>query len=118
MSTLAPPQPAAPLADLDQQFAAIAQNFTVVDTSAAQMPKKHRITVMLDLPHLKKYGREPTRELVYGCSFKVAVGDLVSCPPTPRGKNKWTTGIVVALDGGHYRGPVKFVRKLKSAKKD
>lgn len=113
MNTFAPSKPVAPLDDLDQQFAAIAKNFTVVDTNTAQMPKKNRITVMLDLPHLKKYGRNPTRELVYGCTFKVAIGDLVSCPPTPRGKNKWTTGMVVALDGGHYKGPVKFVKKIK-----
>lgn len=80
MSTHAP---ARPVADLDHQFQSIAKNFAVIDTGTAQMPKKHRITVMLDLPHLKKYGREPTRELVYGCNFAVAVGDLVSCPPTP-----------------------------------
>lgn len=109
-------KPAGPQADLDRQFHDIAKNFAVVDTSTAQMPKRKRITVMLDLPHLKKYGREPTRELVYGCNFKVSVGDLVSCPPTPRGKNKWTTGMVVALDGGHYRGAVKFVKKIRSAK--
>lgn len=115
MSTHAP---ARPVADLDHQFQSIAKNFAVIDTGTAQMPKKHRITVMLDLPHLKKYGRNPTRELVYGCNFAVAVGDLVSCPPTPRGKNAWTTAMVVALDGGHYRGAVKYVRKIRPTKKE
>ncbi|MFJ2662630.1 hypothetical protein [Arthrobacter koreensis] len=103
---------AAPTPDIDQQFEEITKNFTVIDLSTARMPDKNRITVMLDLPHLKKYGRNPTKELVYGCNFKVAVGDLVSCPPTPR-NGKWTTGIVVALNGNGYRGPAKNVRKIK-----
>lgn len=102
---------AAPELDTDSQFSEIAKNFTVIDLSAARMPDRNRITVMLDLPHLKKFGREPTRELVYGCNFKVAVGDLVSCPPTPH-KSSWTTGMVVALNGNGYRGPVKYVRKI------
>lgn len=110
----APAGPASPDPEMDKQFEEIAKNFTVVDLSLAQKPDKKRITVMLDLPHLKKYGREPTRELVYGCDFRVAVGDLVSCPPTPRGKNKWTTGMVVALDGGSYKGRVKYVKKIRT----
>lgn len=108
----APVMPAAPEAEIDSQFAEIAKNFTVVDLSIAQMPDKNRITVLLELPHLKKFGRNPTRELVYGCTFEVALGDIVSCPPTPH-YGKWTTGIVVALNGDGYRGRVKYVRKIK-----
>lgn len=110
-----PVMPAAPVSpdpETDKQFAEIAKNFTVIDLSTARMPDRNRITVMLDLPYLKRFGREPTRELVYGCNFKVAVGDLVSCPPTPH-KSTWTTGIVVALNGNGYRGRVKNVRKIK-----
>lgn len=107
-----PGGPAAPSPDIDQQFDEIAKNFAVIDLSAARLPDKNRITVMLDLPHMKKFGRNPTMELVYGCNFKVAAGDLVSCPPTPR-NGKWTTGIVVALNGNGYRGRVKNVRKIK-----
>lgn len=110
----APVAPDRPASDhIDQQFEGIAKNFTVIDLSTARIPDRNRITVMLELPHLKKYGREPTLELVYGCNFAVAVGDLVSCPPTPY-KSSWTTGMVVALDGGSYKGPVKHVRKIRT----
>jgi hypothetical protein len=114
-----PLAPERPTADVDKQFQAIAKNYRAdanasTVTSTAKKPDKDRITVLLDLPHLKQYGYDPTRELVYGCTFAVSVGDLVSCPPTPR-HGRWTTGIVVALDGGHYRGRVKQVRKVKAA---
>lgn len=95
---------------LDSQFEDIVQNFMVLDERTA--PEDGRITVLLDLPHLKDYGRPTTVTLVYGCQFPVAVGDLVRCPPTPR-YSKWTTGQVVALDGGQYRGPVKQVKPIK-----
>lgn len=109
-----PTAPAVPDPDIDKQFEQIASNFTVIDLSTARMPDKNRITVMLDLPHMKQFGRNPAMGLVYGCNFKVAVGDLVSCPPTPR-NGKWTTGIVVALNGNGYRGRVKNVRRIKKA---
>jgi hypothetical protein len=109
---LAPERPAVPDAETDKQFEEIAKNFTVIELSTAKVPEKNRITVLLDLPQLAQFGRETTLELVYGCNFAVAVGELVSCPPTPY-KASWTTGVVVALDGGHYRGRVKHVRKIK-----
>lgn len=108
----APDAPTAPASEVDRQFEEIAKNFTVIDLDKASMPEKNRITVLLDLPHLRRYGHQPTRELVYGCNFAVAVGDLVSCPPTPL-NNTWTTGVVTALNGGGYRGRVKYVRKIK-----
>lgn len=108
---LAPERPASPDPETDRQFEEIAKNFTVIELSTARVPEKNRITVLLDLPELARFGRETTLELVYGCNFAVAVGDLVSCPPTPH-KASWTTGVVTALDGGRYRGRVKHVRKI------
>lgn len=99
--------------EVDQTFDAIigCMALTVVDERT--VPERNRITVLLDLPHLEKYGHQRTRELVYGCNFPVAVGDQVLCPPTPL-CSKWTTGVVTALDGGQYRGRVKHVRKIKN----
>lgn len=108
---VAPDRPASPDPEIDKQFEEIAKNFTVIELKRAEVPEKNRITVLLDLPQLARFGRETTLELVYGCNFVVAVGDLVSCPPTPY-KNSWTTGVVVSLDGGQYRGRVKHVRKI------
>src|SRR4051794_37274845 len=93
-----PLRPTSPDPETDKQFEEIARNFTVIDLETARLPDNNRISVMLDLPHLKQYGHESTRELVYGCNFAVAVGDLVSCPPTPH-NSVWTTGMVVALHG-------------------
>lgn len=104
--TLAPSQH-----DVDAAFAALTDGLTIVEERV--VPKKNRITVMLDLPHLAKYGRTPTRELTYGCNFKVAVGDLVMCPPTPL-HHQWTTGMVTALTHNGYKGRVKFVKKTKA----
>lgn len=109
---VAPDRTAVPDPETDQQFEEIARNFTVIDLTTARVPEKNRITVLLDLPQLARFGRETTLELVYGCNFAVSVGELVSCPPTPH-NNTWTTGVVVALDGGQYRGRVKNVRKIK-----
>lgn len=109
---LAPERPASPDPEIDRQFEEIAKNFTVIELSTTKVPEKNRITVLLDLPEPARFGRETTLELVYGCNFAVAVGDLVSCPPTPY-KSSWTTGVVTALDGGQYRGRVKHVRKIK-----
>lgn len=92
------------------QFEDIVENFTVLDERTR--PENDRITVLLELPHLKDYGRDPVVQLVYGCRFPVQVGDLVRCPPTPL-YSKWTTGQVVSLDGGQYRGPVKQVKPTK-----
>ena len=108
---VAPDRPASPDPETDKQFEEIAKNFTVIELSTAKVPEKNRITVMLDLPQLARFGRPTTLELVYGCNFAVAVGELVSCPPTPY-KASWTTGVVTALDGGQYRGRVKHVRKI------
>lgn len=103
-----------PLAHLeaDQTFDAIVGNLTLTVIDKRAVPGKNRITVLLDLPHLEKYGHQRTRELVYGCNFPVAVGDQVLCPPTPL-YSKWTTGVITALDGRQYRGRVKYVRKIK-----
>jgi len=109
---LAPERPASPDAEVDRQFEEIAKNFTVIELSTAKVPEKNRITVLLDLPELARFGRETTLELVYGCNFAVTVGDPVLCPPTPH-NNTWTVGVVTALDGGQYRGRVKHVRKIK-----
>jgi len=40
-----------------------------------------RITVLLNFPGRR--GASRTVELTYGCTFDVAVGDSVNCPPTP-----------------------------------
>lgn len=80
------------------------------------VPKNNRITVLVDLPHVVHYGMESsTLELVYACNFPVRRGDAVLCPPTPR-YDQWSTGMVIALDGGRYKGPVKAVRKIKDKK--
>ena len=93
------------------QFDEIVKNLTILDERSK--PDDGRITVLLNLPHLKSFGIDPVVTLVYGCNFPVAVGDLVRCPPTPR-YGKWTTGQVIALNGGSYKGPVKFVKPIKS----
>lgn len=104
--------PAAPQLDVDLHFQHITANFYHM-VNGTQPDDDDRIVVLLDLPHLANYGRLTQVELVYGCSFPVAVGEAVSCPPTPRGPNEWTTGIVVALNGrDRYDGPVKYVRKV------
>lgn len=80
------------------------------EPQAKKKPRSDRIRVLVNLPHLEKYGHEPTVELVYGCQFEVSIGDAVKCPPTPL-YGKWSTGIVIALDGKGYRGPVKQVKR-------
>ena len=93
----------------NKEFDSIVGSLTIVDER--ESPENNRITVMVDMPHVRKYGhRETTRELVYGCSFPVKKGDTVLCPPTPRNK-KWSTGVVVSLDGRGYKGRVKYVKK-------
>lgn len=99
-------QEASELALVDQQFLELTAVLEV------QEQEDDRITVALDLPYMEKYGRNPHVELVYGCGFPVGVGDRVLCPPTPRGDGSWWVGTVVALNGGDYRGPVKYVRPL------
>lgn len=69
------------------------------------------VTVRVHLPHVAKYGQAPTMALTYGCTFDVAIGDTVLCPPTPR-HPKWTKGEVIALTGSGYRGRVKHIRAL------
>lgn len=91
---------------LDTLEAPEAGEMVVVDESTR--PKHDRITVLVHLPHLAEFDRPTTTELVYGCNIAVAVGDQVICPPTPR-TNKPHTGVVTALDGGQYRGPVKYI---------
>jgi len=104
------PVEALPSIDIDTAFDEIVASLGLTAPDERTRPEHDRITVLLDLPHLRRYGHEPTRELVYGCSFPVKVGDLVSCPPTPLHR-AWTTGVVVALTGNGYKGRVKYVRK-------
>lgn len=69
-----------------------------------------RITVMVSLPYIKKGS---PLILVYGCKFTVDIGQTVLCPPTPKGPpGQWFTGMVIALDGGDYKGPVKYVKPI------
>lgn len=72
-------------------------------------PEDDRVTILLVLPHLADFDRDPTVELVYGCKFPVGLGDLVLCPPTPM-TDHWTPGVVVSLLGKHYSGRVKYVK--------
>jgi len=104
-----------PELDVDQHFKEITTGL-LVDEMEAGLVSDRRITVMLHLPYLADYGMPTTIEPVYGCTFPVAVGDMVSCPPTPRGDGTWNTGVVVALDGRGYNGPVKYVRKISDSK--
>lgn len=102
--------PARPQLDVDLHFNEITTNILVEEM--AESLKDRRITVMLHLPYLADYGMPTTIEPVYGCTFQVKIGDAVSCPPTPRGDGSWNTGVVVALDGRGYDGPVKYVRPI------
>lgn len=102
---------AKPELDMDQHWRDITTQYMVEDL--IQM-KDRRITVMLHLPYLADYGMPTTIEPVYGCSFSVVVGDAVLCPPTPRGDGSWNVGVVVALDGRGYDGPVKYVRPINN----
>jgi hypothetical protein len=79
--------------------------------------EKRYITVLVTMPHVKKYGQKPTMSLTYGCSFAVTVGDQVLCPPT-RLHAKWTRGVVTNLEGSGYRGPVKYVAALGAKKQE
>lgn len=85
-------------------------------TKRDSKPKKRYITVLVTMPHVKKYGKAPTMQLTYGCSFAVVVGDKVLCPPT-RLNPKWTTGVVTDLEANGYRGPVKYVAAFGGKKK-
>lgn len=100
--------------DIDSRFEEITRGVNLVSPSEKERPADDRIVVLIEFPHVGKFGHETTRELVYGCSFPVEVGDLVSCPPT-RLHPKRTTGVVTALGSNGYRGPVKYVRKAKNA---
>lgn len=110
MSALAEPQ-----LNVDQHFTEIMEGVFSTEEAVETLPEDGRIRVMVDMSHLQRYGRETTVELVYGCSFPVKVGDAVLCPPAPRGDGNWMTGVVVALDGNGYKGPVKYVRKIEGA---
>lgn len=78
------------------------------------VPKKGRVRVLVSLPHLAEYGHETTRELVYGCTFPVRIGDAVICPPTPLFPSEFT-GVVVSMDASGYSGPIKYlVRRADS----
>lgn len=108
--------PAEPQLNVDQHFTEIMEGVFSTEEAVETLPEDGRIRVMVDMSHLQRYGHETTRELVYGCSFPVKVGDAVLCPPPPRGDGTWPTGVVVALDGNGYKGPVKYVRKIEGAK--
>jgi hypothetical protein len=68
------------------------------------------------MPHVQKYGKRAKMSLTYACSFDVAVGDHVLCPPT-RLNAKWTPGVVTALNSNGYRGPVKYVAAAGAKRK-
>lgn len=70
---------------------------------------ERRITVLITLAG--RSGEPRTRELTYGCTFPVSVGDAVDCPPTPY-TSTWTAGMVVSLQGAGWRGRVKYVQPL------
>lgn len=106
---------AEPQLDVNQHFNDLVRNYAAEMAGSSPAFEDARIVVLLELPHLAKYGRETAVELVYGCTFSVAVGDVVLCPPTPRGPSEWTAGVVVSLDGKKlYTGPLKYVRKASS----
>lgn len=105
-------QPTKPELDVDQHWREITTQLMVEQLE--EKIKDRRITVMLHLPYLKDYGMPTTIEPVYGCKFPVKVGDSVLCPPTPRGDGSWNVGMVIALDGKGYDGPVKYVRPIDS----
>lgn len=79
--------------------------------SKTPQPRRRYITVLVQMPHLRKYGKNPMMRLTYGADFPVSPGDTVLCPPT-RLEPRWTKGTVVELDPGSYRGPVKYVRPI------
>lgn len=114
MVTFVPTEELIASSDLKVQFDAVVGSLEIVKPDARNKPKHDRITVMVELPHLKRYGHQPTREMTYGCSFPVQVGDLVRCPPTPL-YGHWTTGVVTALEANGYCGRVKYVRKIKDS---
>lgn len=68
---------------------------TVLEVSTVVAAYHERV----ELPHLKKYVRELTLELVYGCTFVVAIADL--SPDTVR--EPLAHRHVGALDGGSYK---------------
>jgi hypothetical protein len=103
---------AKPELDMDQHWRDITTNLMVDELIEAL--RDRRITVMLHLPYLKDYGMPEIIYPVYGCDFQVEIGDSVLCPPTPRGDGSWNVGVVVALEGKGYAGPVKYVRKIEN----
>jgi hypothetical protein len=63
-----------------------------------------RVMVVIQHPNMP----EPF-ESVYGCTFEVAVGDAVLCPPAPLWPEPFI-GIVTSLqDNGAWTGPVKYL---------
>jgi len=75
----------------------------------------HLVTVRVDMPHLKKYGRPSVATLAYGATFDVKPGDMVMCPPTRLNKT-WTKGTVIAVDelaSSDWTGRLKYVAKPK-----
>lgn len=101
-----------PALDIDQHFKEITTGLLVDEMAESLVRESDRITVMLNLPYLADYDMPTIITPVYGCTFPVAVGSQVLCPPTPRGDGSWNVGVVVALDGKGYNGPVKYVRKI------
>lgn len=79
------------------------------DLPDKRVPDEGRVTVLVNMRHLRNYGREPLTRLTYGCKFAVAVGDQVRIPPSPQNQ-QWIDGTVVALEGDGYDGPVKNIR--------
>lgn len=76
-----------------------------------------RVVVQAYLKHVKRYGHDPSLDLVYRWpGGALAVGDLVLCPKTPMGPGPFVA-MVVSLNGDDhpYKGPVKtIIRKVEA----
>lgn len=96
--------------DLDADIDEIIRRILAADPEP--IPAR-RVLVEAYLPHVKKYGHNPTLRMVYMWrGGKLALGDLVLCPPTPL-RNSAFTGVIVSLDASNhpYKGPAKHIIK-------
>lgn len=79
-------------------------------TAAQDLEKGSKVRVMAHLPHVQRWGHQPTHEMTYGWpGGPLAIGDLVACPPTPLGNGRCFVGVVTAFGDGGYKGPVKML---------
>ncbi|GAA2036517.1 hypothetical protein GCM10009720_16390 [Yaniella flava] len=93
--------------DLTSTIPSIEELEALWDQPAHQQDRP--ITVLLNV--LGRNGITRTIELTYGCMFDVAIGTAVDCPPTPYNAS-WTVGMVTALEGSGWTGPVKYVEPV------